>query len=263
MTGHTVPVPSSFWLKDVNRFRPGQFEAAEEIAESSRRVVVLEGPPGSGKSIVALVAAQLWGLGNTNILTATKQLQRQYDSYRLPIVGTVWGRNGYPCERLRLAGFDESCEGAPCKLELTDNLLADTGWCKFKEYGGCAYYDARDTALDLPIRVLNYAYFMSTPHQFAGYGRDDIPRNMLIADESHLAEGAVLSAAEVRVSYSTLAELYISKPPLNDLVAMKSWLDDASNKIEGAIRQATTEDDWKRRARLLRLRENVRGLGHL
>ena len=76
-TATPVLTPAALGIAGFDAFRPAQIAALERIAASEARVVMLQAPTGSGKSLIARAAGTVLGMHATYCST-TKQLQAQF-----------------------------------------------------------------------------------------------------------------------------------------------------------------------------------------
>lgn len=89
MTPKDLGLPFDSWV-------PGQEEALQRVMASSKKLVLLEAPPGVGKSGISVAISRALDLPPTVILTGTKQLQDQY--MNLPSLVQVRGRGNFECK---------------------------------------------------------------------------------------------------------------------------------------------------------------------
>lgn len=174
----------------VSDFRPLQLEVIQKIANSNKRVTLVEGPPGTGKSIVAIGAARYMGAKRTAVLTPTIQLQQQYLS--IPGLVSVSGRRNFDC-LVQPTKADE----APCTV---------CGPSNCEKRRTCPYYAQLDAALRAPISVHNYAMWFL----LANGQRMFSDLDLLICDEAHqllLGDNPIAQAMEVRLVKSTMFAL--------------------------------------------------------
>src|SRR5262245_43462103 len=88
--------PSSLGIAGFDSFRPAQIAALERIAASDARVLLVQAPTGSGKSLIARAAGAVLGMRATYCST-TKQLQAQFCRDFQDAV-ELRGRANYPTE---------------------------------------------------------------------------------------------------------------------------------------------------------------------
>ncbi len=161
-------------------YRQGQREAitaARDAFKRGKRFVVIEAPTGSGKSAIAVTLAR--EAGSAYVLTAQKLLQEQY-LRDFPDLALMKGRANYRC-----LVAPTHAAAAPC---ITGR--------KFPECDDCPYFRAKDEAMAADNALLNYAYYLTELNYQGGFG----PRELLILDEAHNAESALMSFTYVTLS---------------------------------------------------------------
>ena len=169
----------SFHLPKNFKWRKGQREAVEQIIqtylEEKYKVVILDAPVGSGKSLIAMASAFILNdIGKRGYILASEiSLQDQYESdierYYLPW-GSVKGVDNYICvdnlEKYSLGTCqirDKSPQKMPCYLE-------------------CPYLSARNLAIRTETSVLNYNYWLIMQNTDNSLFKK---RNFTICDEAH------------------------------------------------------------------------------
>jgi Rad3-related DNA helicase len=164
-------------------------DLADALAESeddpgAPRVLVVEAPPGVGKSHVAMTLAR-WS-GDAYLLTSQKMLQDQYEREFGADLALVKGRDNYPCERY------------PGSWTPTSR-----GMCR-RPRGpvcGCPYVRAKQAAMNAPIFCTNTAYFATLRHWHAEQLRR---RRLLIIDEAHNLESQLVGVFTARFSHDEM-----------------------------------------------------------
>jgi len=152
---------------------------ADAIAEAeddpaAPRVVLVEAPPGVGKSHVAMTLAR-WS-GDAYLLTSQKLLQDQYEREFGRELQLVKGRDNYVCDRYPNA-----------------RVPASRGMCR-RSRGPlcqCPYARAKAAALAGPIFCTNTSYFVTLRHWHAEQLRQ---RRLLVIDEAHNLESQLVHA---------------------------------------------------------------------
>lgn len=168
-----------------SEYRPGQREAiaaARDAFAAGKRFVVIEAPTGSGKSGIAVTLAR--ESASAFVVTAQKLLQDQYVR-DFPDLALMKGRANYPC-----LIAPTHAAAAPC--------LAGR---KLPECEECPYFTAKDVAIAANSTTMNYAYYLAELNYSGGFGE----RDLLVLDEAHNAEAALMNFAQVTVSDQLLA----------------------------------------------------------
>lgn len=150
-------------------WRPNQEKAIEEIIFSQSPYVTQIAPTGCGKSLQYVTGAHA-SAEHAVILTSTKGLMRQLENDFAEIgMVAVKGKNSYMC---KAESDGSSCEEGPCNAGFK---------CRFKDNGGCPYYDAIQAARGAPLTVTNYAFWMT----YNKYAEKFPDPDLLICDEAH------------------------------------------------------------------------------
>jgi ATP-dependent DNA helicase DinG len=168
------------------RLLAGLADALIEIEEDrgAPRVLLVEAPPGVGKSHVAMTLAR-WS-GDAYLLTSQRHLQDQYEREFGADLALVKGRDNYLCERYPGAavptsrGLCRRVRGPAC---------------------GCPYVRAKQAALNAPIFCTNTAYFVTLRHWHAEQLRK---RRLLVIDEAHNLESQLVGVFTVRFSHDEM-----------------------------------------------------------
>lgn len=217
--------PTTWW--------PGQRETIELIVKhflDGKKYVMAGIPTGGGKTIIAAAVQRIlareghgdWG-GNSLALTHTIQLQQQYQR-TLTEAKVITGRSNHLCElpadddaRIgydALTAEDAPCNGGQCPIGL-------------KGPGGCSYYKQWWAAARAPMVVMNYAFatrilqqpYFSTGEVDASGRTKTMPnpfrRTLLVADECHLTEKAIIDASAVRLYTATVTKAGLQFPSLH------------------------------------------------
>lgn len=166
-------------IRDLYTPYAAQEEAVARAVASTKPCIAIIGPPGSGKSMVNLLLAEYYP--KSVILCVTKQLQRQYEDYKIPDVKSVSGKNNYPC----IAGYAADCEAA------NDRNLCRS--CSYKVDLSCPYWAAEAEADEAPIAVTNYSYYFMQTY----FGNALHNRHSVIFDEAHEFDRTMLGLMDV------------------------------------------------------------------
>lgn len=155
---------------------------------AGKRFVVIEAPTGAGKSAIAVSLARQ--ATSSYLLTAQKLLQDQYHR-DFPELALMKGRSNYPC-----LIAPTHAAAAPC--------IAGR---KVAQCDDCPYFLAKERAIAARGALMNYAYFLAELNYSGGFQ----PRELLILDEAHNAEAALMSFAQLHLSDSMLARVGIAE----------------------------------------------------
>jgi Rad3-related DNA helicase len=170
--------------------------ADAEPGDASPSVLLLEAPPGVGKSHVAMTLAR-WS-GDAYLLTSQKLLQDQYEREFGGELAVVKGRDNYLCERYASVPVPTS-RGA-CRRPRGPAC-------------GCPYVRAKQAALHAPVFCANTAYFLTLRHWHAEQLRR---RRLLVVDEAHNLEAQLVAVATVAFTHDEMRTWLGAPLPLLD-----------------------------------------------
>jgi len=167
------------------QWRRGQKEAIAKIIdayENKSKVVILDAPVGSGKSLIAMAVS--WILNEKGkhgyILASDISLQEQYekDFKRFHMRwGSIKGIDNYLC----IDNMEKNSLGT-CRIR---NKAPRQMHC----FDSCPYLLARDFASESSTSVLNYAYWLIMQNYVNEHMEEEKqlfpPRDFTICDESH------------------------------------------------------------------------------
>lgn len=229
-----VPVLASESVTTVSSFpyaqyRAGQKEAidaAREAFAGGSRFVVIEAPTGSGKSGIAVTLAR--ESSSAYIVTAQKLLQDQYVR-DFPELALMKGRANYPC-----LIAPTHAAAAPC--------LAGR---KLPECEECPYFTAKDIAIAAAGTTMNYAYYLAELNYSGGFGE----RELLVLDEAHNAEAALMSFAQATVSDALLAGAGVPEQ-LPSFTDNDGWFDWAAELLPALGKRAVQLEESIRQSPL-------------
>ena len=216
-------------------WRPGQHDLAERIAQSKKKIVMLEAECGTGKSVIPSAVARAEGY-RAIILIQTIQLQQQYlrDLRGLKMMA---GRRHSVCNLT-----EKSAEHAPCAIGVRCALKGK--WRNGVPEGEpeCAYYKRKYEAYNAGISVQNYAYWMNeTSGQASSFDKVD----MIICDEAHELDQIMMAAGVIQFSLYDCDELEIPRPSGEmTFPQLQQWCKDNYKTV------VEFKDDVERQARL-------------
>lgn len=199
------------------KIRPSQEQALVEIAaafDAGKRFVIFEGPPGVGKSGVAMALARYYK--SAWVVTLTKMLQAQYK--RDFEITELKGRPAFECHRLKEEGG--TCETGAIVFE-KDPCLA------------CPYRLAKAVAVKAPTTICNYYSYLYNVGQTSWasaamlkpeYAFGKWERPLLVVDEAHEAEDVLLEHTSVTVDATKLPFPGMPKTP-KEVEPCFAWLE--------------------------------------
>lgn len=163
---------SDYWSLKQYPPRPEQIKIINEIIEAIEmgfRNIIVEAGTGTGKSAIATTIANY--VGNSYILTMTKQLQNQYLDDFDYMLAEIKGTSNYRCN-LRPVNCDDC-------MQLDSNR---------GRHQNCQYKFALEYAKSHECVITNYDYLF-----YAGnYADVFLKRDLLVLDESHNLEKKIM-----------------------------------------------------------------------
>lgn len=203
---------------------------------------MLEGPPGVGKSLIAMTLAAAYG--ETYVCTLTEQLQAQYSKDALPMgAKTLLGRGKFKCNRARATctvGAQLYKGPHACGLKHEDGTVSgDANWL-------CPYRAAKREAFRSPLMLANYHSLMANVGMADAYREEGITddgeepspvRPFLVLDEAHAIEGVLLDEVAVTIN---LSKISIQTSPLPersaDVPEYTTWLETFAELLKHHIK---------------------------
>lgn len=293
---------------DKPTWRPGQRETVDAILDAfiaGKKFVLAAIPTGGGKTIVGaavqtLLAQAGIGNGQSVALTHTIQLQQQYRE-TLRHAAVLTGRGNHlcelPAEDFARIGYDDM--GKPLTAADAPCSVGEGCSSGLKHADGCGYYRQFYAAIEAPMVIMNYAYAARILQLDYVGAREDpdtgertpilnpFRRALLIADECHLAERAVMDAAAVTLNGYTIRKLGFEVPSEFTQIAVQegrkirryenthTWVEwsklrlpeaqeklrTISNAIRSVQKSLEEEPDQRNRERLANLRADARYIG--
>jgi Rad3-related DNA helicase len=217
------PSPADLGIAGFDAFRPAQKEALERIRESTARVIMVQAPTGSGKSLIARAAGAVLGMQATYCST-TKQLQAQF-CRDFPDAVELRGRANYPTERGVFPVV--TCEDCDWKRS------RGCSWCTSKE--SCPYAIRKAQALEAPCAVLNTAYFLAEANHGGSFSDEE---RLLVIDEADTLEAQLLDTVGVKVNEHHLQRMRLTVPRLTAHPEQEDWSGWAAGAAELTRREA-------------------------
>lgn len=227
-----VPLPSQF-----TEIREQQWDATQQAAQSlyvdGDDVCYLEGPTGSGKSLIAELLRRegehITGQPiDCNMVTTTKALQDQY-AEAFPYGKVIKGKGNYWTEQGALDEFGNPHRRSWSAITCADCTASSPGddcrWCSNTNF--CPYGVAKSRARSAQLAILNTSYWL-TDSRYVGHFAG---RKLTVLDEADLLEREVLSRVEVSIPRRRLEAMRLEGPKRKTAgedgkgaVAWASWI---------------------------------------
>jgi Rad3-related DNA helicase len=234
LTPQSLGLPAKF-----KEFRPQQLVALKRMQESTKRFILLQGPTGSGKTLIICAFQRLL---KTRFLYSctTKALQKQfcddfsYDLHSKEYAVELKGRANYPtlryahlfprinasmCTSKKETHCRWCCDGTCNPEGRTDDSGNEICFAKFD----CPYRVQKARAVGAQLAVVNTALFLTEANyvgQFSGWP-------WLVLDEADLIEASLLSFIELEITKHWIDRLGLD-PPARKTVE-EAWIDWAKN----------------------------------
>jgi len=244
----TFPQPAELGLPGwAEQFRGHQIDAiceAEEAYARGAKVVFLDAPTGSGKSLIA-EAVRLRSPGSRRGLyvCTTKTLQDQIME-AFPNAVVLKGRSNYPTQRgwvdewgqpLAERGQSQMFNDGPADQSVS---CADCTWTKASgcrwcdDRNVCPYLMARKEAMIAPLAVLNTAYWLTATN----YAQMFRGSSNLVLDEADRLEDELMGQVEVSVSERMLKRLGMGRPEKVTVAdSWVTWIEDMLPALQGEL----------------------------
>ena len=185
---------NQYWSLPKYPPRPEQKRIIDEIIEAidmGFRNIIVEAGTGTGKSAIATTIARY--VGDSYILTMTKQLQNQYlDDFEY-MLSEIKGKSNYDCER-----NNTSCDN--CYI---DNYN-DTAKTKIPHCNTCPYRTKLWESQSAPVVLTNYDYL----YMAGNYADLFEQRDLLVLDESHNLEKKIMTFIGKTLNRQTIFKRY-------------------------------------------------------
>jgi len=224
-TPQQVVIPNDLGSLNITppnwQWQGDQQELANRIANSTKKIIMLEAECGTGKSVIPIAAAAAAGK-EAVILIRTIQLQEQY---LRDINGLVMltGRSRYQCE---ITG--NSAEWAPCTIGMRCSLKGQWRRGKPLTTPECSYYRHKAVAANSQFKVLNYSYWL---REIRGVQSTFDRVDWIVCDEAHEIEQVLMDAGIIIMRRSSVKN-YIAEVP--DDKTVEGWMEWA-NKHASAV----------------------------
>lgn len=233
-----IPSPASLGLpkKKFPEWRHHQPDAIRTIGESRTKYTGIVAPTGFGKSLMILGHA-LHSKERVCILTSTRALQKQYEEDFGPKVLSIMGQKNYDCEIALVTVADAPCHGGyPCELRKS----------------GCLPFDLKRAALDEPIILTNYQYWLHSMREKVGLGEFD----RVIMDESHNIMGELAKFLSTHIQGREIRD-HLTGPPKKDWISWAGLQNIHLGETVKSLRRSKSHDRFKQIAELKVLKRKL------
>lgn len=216
------------WAKEV---RPHQLQAVDEIVaayKAGTKMVVLDAPTGSGKTLIAeLVRQRVAAGGRTSYVCSSLTLQDQF-AKDFPDAAVIKGRDNYPT--VYGAHKASDCQGVSCS------------WCPSR--AECPYERAKMRAAGSELACLNTTFQL---YQSA-YGNSFKDRNFIVFDECDMLEAELMGFSEVVVGAKAASQVGMKIPgPGARYETVLRWLREWSDRARDhskKVKQGKERRSW-------------------
>lgn len=242
----------------VEEFREHQVTAVKQIVEgyqSGCRMVVLDAPTGSGKTLIAETVRRLLGVKRTVYSCSTRSLQQQFGN-DYPYAKVLMGRNNYPTERYpgRFTGNTwSSLSCSDCHKEPGDERSCR--WCTSTR--NCPYEIAKREALRSDLAILNGYYWLTEANGPGRWSGVDFG----ILDECDTLESELMRYVAVDISDKRARSLALDPPDrVTKPDSWVAWFEKALPLVKAArdeLGGATELRDIRNRKYLVSLYSNM------
>lgn len=197
-------------------FRSQQEETLERIRSAwaaGKKVVAVQGPTGSGKSLIGVAAAM--AVGRSYYLVPMKSLQDQIATDFKGTLNIFKGKSNYTCTQFPTKQFLEKNPGqgvyrvdqAPCQER---GMSEQRKTCRVEQY--CPYYNAFQAAAEGAHALMNFSLYLAWMRLKSILPPERVPfgqRALHVIDEAHKVEDFVRDFLTVELSARQLSK-YLS-----------------------------------------------------
>lgn len=226
------------WIKFFphKEVRPEQETAINFIlnAFSKNKFVLLDAPPGSGKSAIAITVAKYIDNKKNHdtayITTTQKILQEQYFN-EFTWLANVWSKSNYECK---------NAFGLSCELGLLLQKIKNKNNIDFNNYKNtCPYEIDKNKFVNSSISLTNISFLI---YQLV-YSELIKRRSVLIIDEAHDLDNTITKSASMTFTKNYTDKVLKIKWPVTQFTTQKefmSWIKATYLRtLEGLIEKST------------------------
>lgn len=229
------------------KWRPHQEYALERIANSDKRVILLDAPTGSGKSLIAAGLQRYTGQ-NLLYVVHTKQLQDQIEE-EFPYAAVLKGRANYPTANFPDITCDmcQKTKTVPCKYCAVQG--EDGALIPKSDSARCPYQIAKRRLMAAELGVVNMALFLGEANYVGGLSG----WSWVVLDEGDLTERSLMGFREVYVPRRLIKQFELEPPKQKTKQeAWEAWARVTRDRLI-AINARTTEWEVKLKKSIERL----------
>jgi len=216
--------PISLGLNRFRSWRPFQRETINFALNSKKKVVMIDAPTGSGKSILGMAIARFYP---SSIYTCTtKDLQDQLVN-DFPDIPVLKGRSNYPCKS---PDVEKGTTAEDCPLKhLKEKDRIEKSSCIAK----CLYLAPKRKAVKAQTCILNVSYFLSEANFVGEFSK----KSLVVIDEADRLESELMRFIEVTISQRTLDYLQVGLPKYKTkFESWKEWAMECLPVIDARIK---------------------------
>lgn len=248
------------WPAKFTRFRPDQLTATEQIIEAyeaGAKVVMLDAPTGSGKTLVAEMVRRRLATKSLFVCSG-KQLQDQFVADFGEYARVLKGRSNYPTATMPYPEYTgDDCTGRGCRF------------CPTR--AECPYQHAKVQAMTATVGVLNTSYLLAEANTAGTFGEKEVKGRMtrrpfIVVDEADTLEGALMGYVEFKVSARLLEDLGL-QPPVKAArtKTVQAWIGSLVSALEVRVEAMQDWDEsdvalMRRKRGVQRVLDQARGI---
>lgn len=228
MKGLTIEITNKIPFSSP-KFKNGlesiQHEIVKDTLESRKKIIILNIPTGTGKSVCGMTIAHHLNYPNQSLyLCSSKILQDQLakdftEAYQLK------GRGNYPCTLLPSYNADRCFQ--QCDEYKTNEI-------------SCAYEDAKKEALSSTFTILNMHYYENETNYVGRFSK----RKTVIIDEADILEDILIDFIALDIHPKTLEKFKLDQPKhVTKLDSWKEWADKTLKTLEEKVIKLKAAED--------------------
>lgn len=256
---HDPPLPD--WLQ----LRDDQLDAVERVTKEydrGARVVFLDAPTGTGKTIIAELARRRLDVRRGLYVCTTKSLQEQV-ARDFGYARVLKGRRNYLPSSLTRAdrgyrdgghwdGLSVTCGDCDASPAGVPDEEKSCSYCSSVE--DCPYQTARREAQGATVGVLNTAFLLTHLNGAGGKMSPFASREFVVADECDTLEDQLLGFVEFRLGSGMALSLGVEVPKKGShMTTIRAWLGEEVLPAIDTARKQITHGGLEARRNLRRL----------